>query len=73
MINSQNATSYKNIGEVNGITIFRDKGLLDERRLAGHTSSPTTIDLAGDGIPELLIGAEDGFLYYRINPFIFPQ
>ena len=64
LINSQNASFYRNMGEVNGITIFRDKGLLDERRLAGHTSSPAAIDLSGDGIPELLIGAEDGFLYY---------
>ena len=74
LINSQNASFYRNIGEVNGITIFRDKGILDERRLAGHTTSPATIDLSGDGIPELLIGAEDGFLYYRRNPIIiFPQ
>ncbi len=65
LLNSQNATYYKNMGEVNGINFLRDKGLLDERRLAGHTSSPTTIDLSGDGIPELLIGAEDGHLYYK--------
>ena len=71
LLNSQNASFYRNMGEVNGITVFRDKGLLDERRLAGHTSSPATIDLSGDGIPELLIGAEDGFLYYRKNPFVF--
>ncbi len=70
LINSQNATFLKNVGEENGITIFRDMGLLDERRLAGHTSSPAVIDLSGNGIPGLLIGAEDGFLYYRRNPFI---
>ena len=64
LLNSQNANFFRNMGDVNGITIFRDEGLLDEHRLAGHTSSPTTIDLSGDGIPELLIGAEDGFLYY---------
>ncbi len=69
LLNSQNATFYKNVGEDNGVTILRDMGLLDEHRLAGHTSSPAVIDLSKDGIPELLIGAEDGFVYYRNNPF----
>jgi hypothetical protein len=70
LVNSQNATFFRNEGEINGITVFSDQGLLDDYRLAGHTTSPTTIDLAGDGIPELLIGAEDGFFYHRDNPFI---
>lgn len=69
LLNSPNATFFRNVGENNGVTIFRDMGLLDERRLAGHTSSPTTIDLSKDGFPELLIGAEDGFLYHKIYPF----
>lgn len=69
LLNSQNANFFKNMGIKNDTTIFEDKGLLDERRLAGHTSSPATIDLNNDGIPELLIGAEDGFLYHRDNPF----
>lgn len=70
LINSKNATFLKNIGQENGVTIFRDMGLLDERQLAGHTSSPTVIDLSNNGIPGLLLGAEDGFLYYKENPFI---
>jgi len=70
LINSQNASFYRNVGEENGITIFEDMGLLDQRRLAGHTSSPTVIDLSGNGVPELLIGAEDGYLYHREYPFI---
>lgn len=70
LLNSQNASFFRNIGKKNGVTILRDMGMLDERPVAGHTSSPTTIDLTGDGIPELLIVAEDGFLYYRDNPFI---
>jgi hypothetical protein len=70
LLNSQNASFLKNMGVKNGVTVFRDMGILDERQLAGHTTSPATIDLTGDGIPGLLIGAEDGFLYYRSNPFI---
>jgi len=32
--------------------------------LAGHTSSPTVVDWNQDGVPELLVGAEDGYLYH---------
>ena len=69
LLNSQNASFYRNIGEENGITVFEDLGLLDESRLAGHTTSPTTIDLLGDGMKNLLIGAEDGYLYHKPNPY----
>jgi hypothetical protein len=69
LLNSENATFYKNIGEKKGITIFKDMGTLDKRKLAGHTSSPAFIDLSGNGVPELLIGAEDGFIYHQSNSF----
>ena len=65
LLNSQSASFYRNVGGENGITIFKDMGLLDERRLAGHTSSPTMIKLSEDSIPVLLIGAEDGYLYFK--------
>jgi hypothetical protein len=32
--------------------------------VAGHTSSPTIVDFNNDGKPELIVGAEDGRLYY---------
>ena len=38
-----------------------------KRKLAGHTTSPTTVDWNGDGKRELLIGAEDGHLYWMPN------
>ena len=70
LLDGENAIFYKNIGEEKGITVFREMGELDKRILAGHSTSPTTIDLNKDGIPELLIGGEDGFFYYCNNPFI---
>ena len=70
LVNSASASFYKNIGEDNGITVFRDMGPLDEQILAGHSTSPSVIDLTEDGVPELLIGGEDGFIYYKNNPFI---
>ena len=36
--------------------------------LAGHTTSPTTVDWDGNGVPDLIIGGEDGFLHYHQNP-----
>ncbi len=73
LLNSENANFLRNIGEEEGFVIFRDKGPVDERSISGHSSSPSTIDLEGDGIRELLIGAEDGFLYYRDNPYLKPD
>lgn len=67
LLNSRNASFLKNIRVVNGITIFRDMGPLDEKKLAGHSTSPSVIDLTRDGVPELLIGGEDGFFYYKDN------
>jgi hypothetical protein len=44
-------------------------GEVDTRTLAGHTTSPTIVDWDKNGIPDLLIGAEDGYFYYMKNPY----
>jgi len=69
LLDDENAIFYKNIGKENEVTVFRDMGPLDSRKLTGHSTSPTTIDLNKDKIPELLIGGEDGYFYYSKNPF----
>ena len=48
--------------------ILRNMGDVDPRILAGHTTSPTTVDWDRNGVPDLVVGAEDGFLYYMRNP-----
>jgi endonuclease/exonuclease/phosphatase family metal-dependent hydrolase len=68
LVNGLNADLLRNVGEEDGVTILRAGGQLDPRRLAGHTSSPATIDLDRDGVPELLVGAEDGYFYHARNP-----
>ncbi|HUG17763.1 MAG TPA: VCBS repeat-containing protein, partial [Planctomycetaceae bacterium] len=68
MINGTNADLWLNRGERDGRVIFEEQGPLDERKLAGHTSSPTTVDWNNDKIPDLLIGAEDGYFYHVKNP-----
>jgi hypothetical protein len=61
--NSVNTALYRNIGN-RGEYIFQDAGDLSSVTLGGHSTSPTTVDWNADRIPDLLIGAEDGFFYY---------
>lgn len=65
LVNSTNAAWYRQVGFREGKWIFALQGDLDTRQLSSHTTSPTTIDLNENGRPDLLIGAEDGRLYYR--------
>lgn len=64
VVNSTSANWMRNLGSDDGKTDLADMGPLSETKLAGHTSSPTTVDWDGDGQRELLVGAEDGFLYW---------
>ncbi len=64
MVNSVSINFLRNLGDGR----FRDMGPVTSLELAGHTTSPTTVDWDGDGARGLLIGAEDGFLYYVPNP-----
>lgn len=63
LINSINTTLYLNIGS-NQEYLFQNAGELSSVVLGGHSTSPTTVDWNGDGVRDLLIGAEDGFFYY---------
>lgn len=70
IVNSVNANVLLNIGELEGVTTLRDAGPVDSLKLAGHDTSPTTVDWNGNGVRDLLIGAEDGHFYYleRTSP-----
>ena len=69
LVNSLNVNWLRNVRtDDQGFVWFEDQGPLDELRLAGHTTSPTTVDWDKNGIPDLLVGAEDGRLYYKRNP-----
>lgn len=62
-----------NVGTTKEPFLFRDKGDIAEGVLAGHSTAPTIVDWGKTGVPNLLIGAEDGHLYYFQNdlqPFI---
>jgi len=68
LVNSRNANFLRCTARENGKYTFRDMGAMDTRVLAGHTTSPTVVDWDRNQIPDLLIGAEDGHLYYMKNP-----
>ena len=63
LANSKNTELYRNIGN-EGEFVFQHEGDLSSVLLGGHSTSSTTVDWNKDGIPDLLMGAEDGFFYY---------
>lgn len=68
LVNSENVTLLENISDKPGQFLFRDRGKVDDVILAGHTTSPAVVDWNEDGIPDLVVGGEDGFLYTMENP-----
>jgi len=68
LLNGQNANLLRQVEARDGTWIFEDRGALAERRIEGHDTSPTTVDWNQDGVPDLLVGAEDGRFYYLKNP-----
>ncbi len=67
LVNSTNVNLFRNEGVEDGNVVYRHEGPVAERRLAGHTTNPTMVDWNGDGVPDLLVGAEDGHFYYLEN------
>jgi hypothetical protein len=68
VVDGRNTNVLRNEGTTDGVTTFRDVGPVADRVLAGHSTCPSVVDWDRDGVPDLVIGAEDGRLYYRKNP-----
>jgi hypothetical protein len=64
VINGYNADWYENLGGKKGKVRFAPRGRVAEVRLAGHDTSPTPVNWDGEGLTDLVLGAEDGHLYY---------
>jgi hypothetical protein len=67
LVNSINVSLFENTGVKEGMVLLVDRGQLSGLKLAGHTTSPTTVDWNGNGIPDLLVGAEDGHMYHAVR------
>ena len=69
IVNGTNADFFKGLGRgADGKWRFCNEGAMGKQKLAGHTTSPTPADFNGDGVPDLVLGAEDGFFYRLCNP-----
>ncbi len=68
LVNSKNADWYRQIESAGGRYVLQNMGAIGEREISSHTTSPTTVDWNRDQVPDLLVGGEDGFLYYLPNP-----
>ncbi len=67
LVNSTNAELWRQVGAKDGIWTFKNLGDIDGRPISGHSTSPCCVDFNGDGVQDVLIGAEDGHLYYLRN------
>jgi len=63
-VDSKNADWWRNCETRNGNIVLKQVGTLGETVLARHSTSPTFVDWNKDAIPDLLLGAEDGHLYF---------
>ena len=68
LLDGQNVDFLRNVGDANHPWMFHNEGKVDPLKLAGHDTCPTTVDWDKNGIPDLLLSAEDGFFYYLKNP-----
>jgi len=68
LVNSTSAHWLRNESEADPNIYLRDLGPLSNRNVQGHSTSPATVDFNGDGLPELILGAEDGRIYYQGRP-----
>ncbi len=63
-----NADLWLQTESAGGTWRFSRSGSVAWRNLATHDPQPATCDFNGDGIPDLIFGAMDGYFYYRRNP-----
>jgi hypothetical protein len=67
LVNGTNADFLRNVATKDGLTVLENRGPLARTKLDAHDTSPTTVnwsDFDRDGKRDLLVGAEDGYLYY---------
>ncbi len=64
IVNSENANWLRQERSDEVGVWLRDQGPLSTSNVQGHSTSPATVDFNNDGIPDLIVGAEDGRIYY---------
>ena len=65
LTNSENATWWRNCRDADdGKVVLKKIGNLAKRNVSGHTSSPAVCDFDKNGKPDLLVGSENGRIYF---------
>ena len=62
-----NAYLLKQVKAADGTWTYRYAGPLARKKLSTHDPAPAVCDFNGDGVPDLLFGAMDGYFYYLRN------
>jgi hypothetical protein len=60
---------YENTG-TRARPVMKARGLILGTKFQGHNATANAADWTGDGRPDLVVGAEDGFFYYFERSFI---
>jgi hypothetical protein len=60
---------YENIG-TRERPVMKLRGLILKTKFQGHNPTPFVADWNGDGKPDIVVGAEDGFFYYFDRNFM---
>jgi hypothetical protein len=68
LVNSENVHWLRNLGRPGKEVWLEDRGPISQENVQGHTTSPSVVDFNADGILDLILGAENGRIYYQRNP-----
>lgn len=65
LVDGKNVEWYRQLPEsTTDRVLLAHQGSLANRELAAHATCPTIVDWNRNGVPDLLVGAEDGHFYY---------
>lgn len=65
--NGVNVEYARNISNTPGEYVFSVGDMLHKRQIYNHAVAPTVCDWDENDVPDLLMGAEDGHMYYLLN------
>jgi hypothetical protein len=68
LADGKNAILYRQVGRRDGMWLFRDEGNLAAGDTSSHSPGLATVDWDGDGVRDVLLGAQEGRFYLLKNP-----
>ncbi len=63
----KNVSFFKNISSKGNKVVLRNMGSVSDHVISSHSSCPAIVDWDKNGIPDLLVGTEDGYFYFLKN------